>query len=217
VYPNATQNTNAHFKVIRHLNDGSYGEVSAVQEPTTQKEYVQKLIRVRDRRDLRARDRIEEQVKTEVEVGQKLNHHHITSVLFYVRDPLAFTFNLIMLPVGDYDLRRFLEDKCVQADYPRQELKHLDQWFGCLVSALAFAHAQSIKHEDIKPSNIIIKDYRPYLADFGSAKDFAGMENSVTPDLMSGSRTLVARAQVLLSNAIGSYLDEWLRVMQTAT
>lgn len=178
--------TNAHFKVVKTLGAGTYGEVSMVMEPTTGALYAQKLIRVRDRHDPRARDFVEKQVKNEVEVMQKLRHHHIASVLFYVREPNAFS--MIMLPVGDDDLRSFLEIKCVKANYPKNEIKHLDPWFGCLISALAYAHEQLIKHEDIKPSNILIREHRPYLADFGSAKDFSQLEASTSTDsLVAGT------------------------------
>jgi len=53
-----------------------------------------------------------------------------------------------------------------------------------LVSALAFAHAKRIKHEDIKPRNILIKDRQPYLADFGCAKDFSELEHSASVDTL---------------------------------
>lgn len=174
--------TNAHFRFVGELGTGTYGEVSIVMEPTSKTFYAQKSIRIRDRHDARAKEVIEQEVKNEVNIMQRLRHHHIASVLFYVRDVSAFS--LIMLPVGDYDLRQFLEEKCIQAKFPGNELKHIDNWFGCLVSALAYAHEQHIKHEDIKPSNILIKEYRPYLADFGSAKDFSHLEASTSTDHM---------------------------------
>lgn len=178
--------TNTHFKFVKPLGSGTYGEVSMVMERTTGAFYAQKLVRVRDSHDSRARDAVEKQVKNEVEVMQRLRHHHIASVLFYVRELNAFS--MIMLPVGDDDLRSFLEIKCVKADYPKNEIKHLDPWFGCLISALAYAHDQLIKHEDIKPSNILIREYRPYLADFGSAKDFSQLEASTSTDsLVAGT------------------------------
>ena len=178
--------TNAHFRFVAELGTGTYGEVSVVVEPTSKTFYAQKSIRIRDRHDARAKEVIEQQVKNEVTIMQRLRHHHIASVLFYVRDVSAFS--LIMLPVADYDLRQFLEDKCIQAKYPSNELKQIDNWFGCLVSALAYAHEQQIKHEDIKPSNILIKEYRPYLADFGSAKDFSHLETSAsTAQMIAGT------------------------------
>ena len=174
--------TNAHFRFVRDLGTGTYGEVSLVMEASSKRFFAQKTVRVRDRHDVKAKDKVERQVKNEYDIMQRLVHHHIASVLFYVKD--IASFSLIMLPVAEYDLRHFLEVVCAQNDFPRNELKHLDAWFGSLVSALAFAHGEKIKHEDIKPSNILIKDHRIYLADFGSAKDFSKLDTSTSDDLV---------------------------------
>ena len=177
--------TSARFKWVRYLGKGTYGHVSEVYETTTGNVYAQKLIRLGD--DNQARNVIEEQVKNEVAIMQRLRHHHIASVIFSVRETDAHAtthaFSMIMLPVGDFDLRYFLE-KCVEESFLEENVRLLDSWFGCLVSALAFAHNQKVKHEDIKPSNILIRENQPYLADFGSAKDFSKSDISVSPDYL---------------------------------
>ncbi|KIY02526.1 uncharacterized protein Z520_00991 [Fonsecaea multimorphosa CBS 102226] len=174
LHPGVT--TSTRFQWLEPLGTGTYGQVSKVREVTTGSIYAQKTIRVQNNH--RARTIIENQVRNEVAIMHKLRHHHIAPVLFYVKDET--TFSIIMLPVGDYDLRHFLEVKC--EGFPRTETRHLDQWFGCLASALAFAHQERVKHEDIKPSNILIRDHQPYLADFGSAIDFSYMERSTSSD-----------------------------------
>jgi tRNA A-37 threonylcarbamoyl transferase component Bud32 len=156
-----TDGTSARFVYQGLLGTGSYGEVTKVKEVTSGQLYAQKFIQIRDRHSPTEKARVEERVKNEVTIMQRLRHHHIASILFYVKATTAFS--LIMTPVGDYDLFQFLEYKC--RNFPRDEIKHLDNWFGCLISALAFAHDQQIKHEDIKPCNIIIKDHQPYLAE----------------------------------------------------
>ena len=113
---------------------------------------------------------------------QKLRHHHIASVQFHVFE--ADKYSIIMLPVAECDLRHFLRC-CVDGRFPRTTATHLTSWFGCLIGALAFAHSKDVKHEDIKPSNILIKDHQPYLADFGCAKDFSGLENSTSLDTLT--------------------------------
>jgi serine/threonine protein kinase len=109
---------------------------------------------------------------------QNLRHHHIASVLFHIRD--IDSFSIIMLPVADYDLLTFLQRKTLDHSFSRIELSNLTSWFGCLIPALAFAHSKRIKHEDIKPNNILIKDQQPYLADFGCAKDFSTLDSSTS-------------------------------------
>ena len=113
---------------------------------------------------------------------QRLHHHHIASVQFHVFE--GDKFSIIMLPVAECDLRHFLH-QCVDKRFPKKEITHLTSWFGCLIGALAFAHSKQVKHEDIKPSNILIKEHQPYLADFGSAKDFSGLESSTTLDTLT--------------------------------
>ncbi|KAF2115017.1 kinase-like domain-containing protein [Lophiotrema nucula] len=171
--------TRASFEWQETLGQGTYGQVSKVRETSTGTLYAQKVIRVADPR---SKSRIEKEVINEVSIMQKLRHHHIASVQFHVFE--ADTYSIIMLPVAECDLRLFLR-RCVDAQFPRTELTHLTSWFGCLVGALAFAHSKHIKHEDIKPSNILIKNHQPYLADFGCAKDFSGLDSSTSLDTLT--------------------------------
>lgn len=171
--------TRASFEWQETLGQGTYGQVSKVRETSTGTFYAQKLIRVTDPR---SKPRVEKEVLNEVSIMQKLRHHHIASVQFHVFE--GDTYSIIMLPVAECDLRHFLR-RCVDKQFPRTELTYLTSWFGCLVSALAFAHAKHIKHEDIKPSNILIKDHQPYLADFGCAKDFSGLDSSTSVDTLT--------------------------------
>jgi hypothetical protein len=170
------------FKPRKILGHGTYGQVSEVQEPTTGLLYACKLIRPQP--TTWSQSIIETQVKSEVDVMQKLHHPHIASVLISVRDSEGF--KIIMLPVANYNLLHFLEIEC--PNNTSDTVKQLDAWFGCLVMALAYAHNSKIKHRDIKPANILIKDGSPYLSDFGSAKDFSNMEGSTsTGELITGT------------------------------
>ncbi|PPJ53907.1 hypothetical protein CBER1_04623 [Cercospora berteroae] len=167
-------------KYVEHLGKGTYGDVSKVVEVTTGIYYAQNLVQTRSRRDSGAMAAIEKQVKSEVAIMQRLRHDHIASVQFCGLEGNAF--RLLMLPIADCDLQVYL-DNCVRQNYPRASLRPLDAWFGCLISALAYAHDKSIKHDDIKPSNILIKDSTSLLSDFGSAKDFSGAEGgSISPE-----------------------------------
>lgn len=171
--------TSVSFEWQDTLGQGTYGQVHKVRETSTGTFYAQKVIRVTDPR---SKSHVEKAVLNEVSIMQKLRHHHIASVQFHVFD--GDTYSLIMLPVAECDLRRFLR-QCVESQFPRTELMHLTSWFGCLVGALEFAHSKQIKHEDIKPSNILIKDHLPYLADFGCAKDFSGLDSSTSLDTLT--------------------------------
>lgn len=73
----------------------------------------------------------------------------------------------------EYDLRSFL-NPCITEDYPpalTNQKAYL--WFRCLFCALAYPHKLDIKHQNIKPSNILIKNKQPNLCNFGLARGFA--------------------------------------------
>jgi len=171
--------TRVRFEWQETLGQGTYGQVSKVRETTTGVSYARKAIKIIDPA---SKSRIEKEVKNEVAIMQKLRHHHIASVQFHVFE--GGIYNIFMLPVAECDLRQFLR-RCIDTDYPPKDIAHLTSWFGCLISALVYAHSRHIKHEDIKPANILIKDYQPYLADFGCAKDFSGWDSSTSKDHFS--------------------------------
>jgi serine/threonine protein kinase len=82
---------------------------------------------------------------------------------------------LIMEPVAVGTLEAYLSTFKV-ANSKFKDLKPLQhfQFFGCLANALAHIHKESIRHKDIKPSNILIHDGRVLLSDFGLAIDCKG-------------------------------------------
>jgi serine/threonine protein kinase len=49
---------------------------------------------------------------------------------------------------------------------------------GCVARAMAYCHINGVRHLDIKPSNILLKANRVYLADFGISKDVSGQDQT---------------------------------------
>jgi serine/threonine protein kinase len=62
----------------------------------------------------------------------------------------------------------------------RCPLEFLRSVIGCISRALAYCHANDVRHLDIKPSNILLKADRVYLADFGISRDVSGQDHTVT-------------------------------------
>jgi serine/threonine protein kinase len=48
------------------------------------------------------------------------------------------------------------------------------------VSAIAYLHHQKIRHDDLKPSNILLSPDQLWLTDFGSSTDFSLLSRSTT-------------------------------------
>lgn len=176
IHPDSTSNRElqVRFVLIGSLGRGSYGDVDEVRELTTGASYARKHIHLDTNN---SSDVAANEVRNEVQIMQKLRHPHIATVLFHFKEEDAYS--IIMLPVADYDLQKFLS-LCTQEDYSPALTKQMYPWFGCLLDALAYAHKLKIKHQDIKPSNILIKNNQPYLCDFGLAKDFAETNTSTS-------------------------------------
>lgn len=57
---------------------------------------------------------------------------------------------------------------------------------GCVARAMSHCHANNVRHLDIKPSNILLRPDRVYLADFGISRDVTGQDHTTT-DGMPGT------------------------------
>ena len=179
--PEHFQNSSARFTYQKTLGRGSSGEVHEVRESSTNAIYARKVI-YRHHQGL-SDTSLKQEVEKECEAMKKLLHIHIVRVLFSQQAQEAFY--IYMEPVADLNLRLYLEN-CVKDGFPEDSLRSILRWFGCLLSALRTAHQHHVIHQDIKPSNILVKtDHdgaRVFLADFGLAKDFENHDTSTTAD-----------------------------------
>ena len=130
----------------------------------------------------------------EVEHLHKLRHFHIVQLVgSYLQ---GRTFSILMYPAADCHMGTFLEDTADNIDAPQfgaQQL-FLASSLSCLTSAVAFIHANTTKHMDIKPANVLVRrlkeqggfsvldctSWRVYLADFGLSTSFAPQDHSQT-------------------------------------
>lgn len=67
-------------------------------------------------------------------------------------------------------------------------LEFLRNVAGCASRALAHCHANDVRHLDIKPSNILLKADRVYLADFGISRDVSGQDQTTTEGMPGTER-----------------------------
>ena len=154
------------------------------------------------------RRRIYEQELREITILKKLDGRHIIKLVgTYTHGPFL---GLLLSPVASCNLETFLEDvdsllyRSEDAEVDHQAiqqrldglgiqsslgpmaiqqaaLKRLKQGIGCISSALAYLHQRSIRHKDIKPSNILLSSSSGlWVTDFGSSTDFSNVSQSLT-------------------------------------
>jgi serine/threonine protein kinase len=170
------------YQHIDLLGNGAYGYVDTVRKIVNPGGLLaRKTIKITTGRN---RDVQLKAVETEFEILRKLRHHHIIKVLeiYSCRNKLS----IIMSFVAECDMKEYLEKLDGMSLGPDRHsmMKPLLMWQGCLIQAIDYLHEMKIKHKDIKPANILIKDGHVMLTDFGIAKDL--IDEETTASLISG-------------------------------
>jgi serine/threonine protein kinase len=116
-------------------------------------------------------------IQQEVDILKSLTHIHIVRCLGTYEDAIQVnrptSYCLLMSPVGNADLKAFLDDTPHEPiDDRTVRFGWVQQWFICLCSALEYMHSQGVRHQDIKPSNIVHRGASIYLTDFSSSSRF---------------------------------------------
>ena len=164
----------APFVVLNFLGMGSLGVVEEVTSRPSPEKGTQTLARKRVLLPYHGRRQRLQIIKEEAKVLEDLAHQHIIQIIASYEDtpqPGKLFYSLLMSPVGDNDLKTFL-DVVGDQDRAPQEKSWLRQWFSCLTAALAYLHGQGVRHQDIKPSNIIHRDSHIFFTDFSSSSRF---------------------------------------------
>ncbi|KAF2123900.1 kinase-like protein [Dothidotthia symphoricarpi CBS 119687] len=137
---------------------------------------------------------------TEVEHLQRLQHRHIVRVVgtYTLKRDLA----ILLYPATPWNLDGFL-DELLECGKPLSDCDahSLSTFIGCLSNAIHFIHGENVKHMDIKPMNLLVRQigdkHRIYIADFGIARAYKSAEESYTNSPTSFTRTYAAPEVVL--------------------
>lgn len=149
------------WELMEVLGDGSTGEVHKVKSRDTGKVFALKLIR-------RVGGDVEARVEGELNLLKRVAHKHIVSLVGSFTSPSFF--GLLMVPAAQYNLEQYLSE----AVSDPEKRSSLWNYFGCLVQALCHLHYTAyVRHNNIKPQNILVDGSRVLLTDFGISLDWS--------------------------------------------
>ena len=109
-----------------------------------------------------------------------------------------------MSPIADCKLDEYLKQD--RKDVQRELLWTL---FGCLASVLEFLHSIDIRHDDIKPSRVSLKEGKITLMGFEHALDWSNLEVNRESDPHSAFTRRYAAPEVISYEGRSSLSDVW--------
>jgi serine/threonine-protein kinase len=178
VAPQPTGKTFGKYTLEKKLGQGGMGAVYLAFDPALNRRVALKVMA------LKGTDAIE-RFQREARASAKLKHPNIIQV-----------YEVGTQSKYHYFTMEYVEGASLDSQIKTKKLsnKRIAEVIRDIASALDYAHKQQIIHRDIKPANILMdKAGRPYLTDFGLAKETTGLEKSLTlsgtvvgtPDYMS--------------------------------
>jgi serine/threonine protein kinase len=156
------------------LRKGSYGRVEKVFEGN--EPFARKTIS-----DNYDSDTIFMEIKVLKLATETRNPHLLHLRCAYEQENRTY---IIMHPWCDLDLSTFLQRAHMipwwNEREPEERLILMTDWMACLASGLSALHKQNIKHQDMKPENVLLDaNLSPVICDFGLSKVFEKYSKSV--------------------------------------
>ena len=176
------------YRVVRQLGSGGMGRVWLVEDvKLDNKPFAVKMLPA----ILVSNRRAYEQVKREALIALKLVHPNI--VQFRALEEAAEGGNPFL--VMDYIDGQTLDDYLAENGKLTEEetLRVLRP----IAAALDYAHGEGVVHRDVKPGNVMIRrDGRPFVLDFGIAREIQETMTRVTGKLSSGTLMYMSPEQL---------------------
>jgi serine/threonine protein kinase len=176
-----------HENDIPFLSDGADSIISSTSGVVVDKakgtsgdfkgQYARKLITL-DGTNKENQDADKRKFGKEAKMLARARHNHVMQLIITYFYGNRF---VIVMDRADGNLQDYLKKPESRDKVP--------QWFGCLISVMAYIHRIGIRHRDIKPTNILIKDEKVLLADFGIFEMGLGKTTKTTKIGRESSRT----------------------------
>ena len=160
------------FELIQCVGKGYFGEVWKARDLDLRQTVAVKIPRTQD-----LTEEYRERFLREARTTAQLRHDNIVRVLEVGRDEET------LFIVSDFIDGMTLADRILNQ---RLDVTESAQLCATLAQALHHAHEAGIVHRDLKPSNVMLdKSNKPYLVDFGLAKqDSGGFSMTATGDIL---------------------------------
>ncbi|KAF2707911.1 kinase-like protein [Pleomassaria siparia CBS 279.74] len=143
-----------------------------------------------------------EDVIKEVQHLYRVQHSHVVRLVgTYV---IGVDIAILTYPCAEWNLEAFMQTTYTAEDRLERSTS-LQQFFTCLANLFDFMHSLPLKHMDVKPQNLLVRNskgqglgpYKIYLTDFGISRAYTSVEESETETPTSFTRTYAAREVVL--------------------
>ncbi|KAL9087159.1 MAG: hypothetical protein Q9165_006810 [Trypethelium subeluteriae] len=193
-----------YFRRVRRLGEGGFATVDEVVGNLSSKHFALKRM---PRHTFFETDRSRlEAFQNELQSLKRLSHKHIVQLVGSFTDLEGI--GLLMTPVAKQNLAEFMTARL--DEYGQEDRKFLlRNFFGCIATAVDYLHSQNIRHKDIKPQNILVKDTKVYITDFGTSRMWIKDDTDTTEGTVSAFTQRYSAPEVIYSQKRNKSADIW--------
>lgn len=180
------------YLILSKLGEGSYSKVYLAQDQNTKKYYALKRVQLKSLSKSQAGL---EQLHFEIEVMKKVKHQNVISLQEVIHVPSENVIYIVIEYANCGNLSSYLENENLK-------FEQIQSIFSQIVDAVSFIHQNSIVHQDLKPSNILMKsDGKILVTDFGISRKFdceakmVGTPAYQAPEIIQDSKNIFSPEQ----------------------
>jgi hypothetical protein len=165
-HQNVEGSADEYFHTVKELGHGSFGQVDHVVGRLSIEHFARK--RIPRGKSFKRDQQAIKSFQNELKALKTLSHRHLVKLVSSYTD--RNWVGLIMQPVAECNFEYFLSAEDIE-QIDRQTC--IRRFFGCLATAVDYLHQNQIRHKDIKPANILVKNRAVLLTDFGTSHNWS--------------------------------------------